>query len=140
MLSFLLGLGLMATTSVMGSTSTTSGEYPATTSQDISSSSIRSLITHYSGLYGVSGRDMTDTVQCESNFNAYAINPVDPSYGVAQFGTSTFYWYAQLSGIDKPDIWDVDDQIHTMGYMWSKGLAYRWTCARRLGYLPSKGG
>lgn len=79
---------------------------------------------------------MSKVITCESGGNRLAINRNDPyggSKGIAQFLQPTFDHYSKLAGIKNGDIWNVDDQLNTMGYMFSKSQEHQWSCARKLG-------
>lgn len=84
--------------------------------------------------YDLSYQDMHKTIDCESTWNPNAFNPNDPngSRGIAQFQSPTFYYYAKQLGLYKPDIWNPFTQIEVMSFMWSRGLAYHWSCWNNL--------
>lgn len=125
------------------STTTVSDSVYGTTSPttiELSSTTIKSFIRHYSELYGVSYNEMYLTIDCESGFNTHAVNPNDPSYGIAQFTPPTFYHFAPLAGIQKPDIGSTTEQLQTMAFMFSIGKADRWTCHRLIFDTPLEKG
>lgn len=94
--------------------------------------SIDNKIIRYADVYGVNAKSMRATLVCESGLNPKAHNPNDPSFGIAQFLKPTFYHYARILGITDPDIWDVDQQLQIMAYLFSTGEAKQWTCWRQL--------
>jgi soluble lytic murein transglycosylase-like protein len=97
---------------------------------------IPQLIAMYSTLYGVSYTDMYRTLKCESGFNPNALNATDGnggSRGIAQFQTSTFNKYSKEAGLIDPNVWNAEDSIHTMAYMFSKGQAGQWSCFKEVG-------
>lgn len=97
---------------------------------------VRQLIEqHASGLATSTRSEMLATVREESGYNTSAHNLSDPyggAIGCAQFLLPTFNTYAPLAGVTNLNIWDCDQQIQTMTYMFSIGEAKQWTCWRRL--------
>jgi len=138
MLPLLVALGLLASQTITSSTTTQNGVYEAKDPKPtlVSSSSPKQLLEAYSDLYGVSYAQMYYTIECESNFNPKAVNPKDPSYGIAQFVPSTFYRYASVAGIENPDIDNTAQQIQLMAYMFSIHQEHQWTCWRNLFNTP----
>jgi hypothetical protein len=133
MTNLLLFLGLMVS-SVNASTTTSNSVY-ATTSQEVievSSSTIQQLINSDSNHWGVSSSTMRAVIRCESGFRTDAFNPKDPSYGIAQFTPDTFYQFAPLAGITKPNIGSPIQQLWTMAYMMAHNKSHRWSCYRML--------
>jgi hypothetical protein len=129
--NLLLFLGLMVS-SVNASTTTSNSVY-ATTSQEVievSSSTIQTLINSDSEHWGVSSSTMRAVIGCESNFNPVAFNPKDPSFGIAQFTPDTFYQFAPLAGITKPNIGSPIQQLWVMSWAFAHNKAHRWTCWR----------
>lgn len=81
--------------------------------------------------YEVNAQLMRATISCESGFNESAYNGSDPyggAHGIAQFLKPTFYRYASQLKIESPDIWNTDQQLELMAYMFSIGEAKQWTC------------
>lgn len=73
---------------------------------------------------------------CESGINNKALNPKDSdgtrSVGLLQFKDKTFYKWAKLAQIDKPDIWNPIQQIVLYRWADEQGLNYHWGCYNRL--------
>lgn len=91
------------------------------------------LIVAYAVRYEVSITQMTGTIDCESQFYSKAYNPHDGhggAKGIGQFLQGTFDHYAPLAGVKKGDVWNAEDSIHVMAYMFSIGEAKQWTCWR----------
>lgn len=128
-------IGLSLTTSVANAVTT---EYIPVTiievKEPIRELSIDEKIVKYANQYGVNPQLMRKTIECESQFKETAYNASDPyggAFGVAQFLKPTFYRYAKIVKIENPDIWNTDQQLEIMGYMFSIGQAKQWTCARK---------
>ncbi len=68
--------------------------------------------------------------------NPNALNPKDtdglPAKGLLQFKDKTFYAWAKLAGISKPNIWDPIQQI--VLYQWAdeNDLLNHWGCYNKL--------
>lgn len=80
-------------------------------------------------------QEIYKTIEAESNFSATAHNLKDPhggAKGIAQFLQPTYDHYSKGAGVVQGDIWDVDNQIKTMVYMFRIGEAKQWTAWRRL--------
>ena len=97
---------------------------------------VKQLIEQYGSDLATSTREqILGTIRAESGFNPAAHNKSDPeggAIGCAQYLTSTFNHYAPLAGIKDLNIWDCEQQIQTMTYMFKIGEAKQWTCWRRL--------
>ena len=96
--------------------------------------SIDSKIVKYANQYGVNPQLINKTIECESGFKETAYNASDPyggAFGVAQFLKPTFYYYADVLRIQNPDIWNTDQQLEIMSYMFSIGQAKQWTCYKK---------
>lgn len=97
---------------------------------------VKLLVDKYADKYGVSRQYLHRVVACESGYNHKAYNGKDKhktsigSLGVSQFAISTFTGYAQKMGKDYTDPYNPEQALDVMGYMFSKGLSYHWTCAR----------
>jgi hypothetical protein len=131
-MQFLLFLGLIVSASTTPSNSPLLSQY-GTTSQEVievSSSTIQQLINSDSEHWGVSSSTMRDVIKCESGFRTDAFNPKDPSYGIAQFTPDTFYQFAPLAGITKPNIGSPIQQLWVMSWAFAHNKAHRWTCWR----------
>jgi len=105
------------------------------TTIEVKELTIDQKITKYANQYGVNPQSITKTIECESRFKETAYNASDPyggAFGVAQFLKPTFYYYAKIVRIENPDIWNTDQQLEIMSYMFSIGQAKQWTCARNL--------
>lgn len=102
----------------------------------LSTTTIQGIISSSSLAYNQNSKVISAVLNCESGFDPFAYNPKDPggSYGIAQFGTSTFYHFAPQIGIKNPDVWNPEQEIDTMAYMFSLGekTRRRWTCYRDL--------
>jgi hypothetical protein len=96
-------------------------------------------IDRYALKYAVSSSVMRKTIRCESNFNPKAVNWSDShalskgSHGIAQFSKETIKGFGKAIGIENADPYNVDHSLEIMAYMFSKGQARHWTCARRIG-------
>ena len=96
------------------------------------------VITYNSDKYQVDSESISKTIHCESRNNPKAINKNDPnggSKGIAQFQTKTFYNYAKKINIKNPDIWNVEQQVEVMAYMFSINQQKQWSCARIVGII-----
>lgn len=98
---------------------------------------IDDLLRKFSAQYGVKYSEMHRTMMCESGGNPLAVNRHDPhggAHGLMQFLRPTFYKYAPLAGIKKPDINNPAHQVQTAAFMFAIGEKSQWTCARKLGF------
>jgi soluble lytic murein transglycosylase-like protein len=89
------------------------------------------LVEYYSEKYKVIEKEMLAVINCESGFNPLALNKGDPnggSKGIAQFQQETFDRYSQELKIENPDIWNVEQQIEVMAYMFSLKEQHQWSC------------
>ncbi len=88
--------------------------------------------THYfAEKYGSSSSQLGKVMFCESRNNPKAWNKNDPnggSKGLMQFQTSTFYKNAARIGIEKPDIWNQQQQIEVAAYMFAQKQQHQWSC------------
>jgi soluble lytic murein transglycosylase-like protein len=69
---------------------------------------------------------------CESSFRQYALGRAGEK-GVFQFMPRTFEANARRLGYTLADIWDVRAQARVAAEMMSRGQAWQWTCARKIG-------
>lgn len=89
---------------------------------------------------GVDTDAVYDVIDCESSWNPNAHNSEDShasskgSHGLAQFSRDTIRHYGKEIGINNADPYNPDHALQVMLYMWSKGQARQWSCARHLGY------
>ena len=96
---------------------------------------VKELVTKYQSKWGVS--DMHRVVACESSYNYRAVNWNDShklskgSHGVAQFSRQTLESYAKQMGKDYNDPYNPEQALDVMGYMFSKGLQYHWSCYKK---------
>ena len=82
---------------------------------------------------------MQKVIECESrgdnnaigDKNYYKNGKISPSYGIAQFQKSTFYWMSELSGI-YGDINNENDQLILMKWAFDNGYASHWSCYKIL--------
>lgn len=99
---------------------------------------IKELVGHYAWKYQVSGNKMLEVLTCESGLNQNAYNGKDShalsqgSHGIAQYSSETFNYYSKLTGIENGSPYNVEDAIKTMAYMFSRGLAFHWSCYTKL--------
>lgn len=86
--------------------------------------------------------EIRSVVFCESGNknnplgNPKALNPKDtdglPAKGLLQFKDKTFYSWAKLAGIEKPDIWNPIQQIVLYRWADEQGLSWHWGCYSKL--------
>jgi len=100
---------------------------------------IQEYIAKYAEEYNISPKALESTLKCESQYNPNAINYNDGgkgkhSIGVMQFQESTFNLWEKKLGEDL-DYYSYHDSIKLGAYMFSKGQAKQWTCARKLGLV-----
>lgn len=95
------------------------------------STTTEGLIARYSAFYEVSEASLAAVIACESKGNPKAWNKTDPqggAKGIAQFLQPTFDTWSKRAGIKSGDVWDKEDSIKTMAYMWSMNQQSQWTC------------
>lgn len=129
MLSFLAGMALLAISSP--ETAYAQSLQMATFPISEYATTTGGLIAHYASEFDVSEEEMAQTVQCESQGNERAWNRSDPhggAKGIAQFLQPTFNTWSKRAGVKNGDVWDKEDAIKTMAYMFSVGEAKQWTC------------
>lgn len=90
------------------------------------STSTSALITQDSALYGVSGRDMARTIQCESGGNPGAVGDQGTSYGLAQIHLIAH------ADVTKGEALDPEFAVRWMARQFALGNQSIWTCARML--------
>ena len=76
--------------------------------------------------WGVSYGWLLRVATCESGLNPSAQNPSGAS-GLFQFMPGTYFLYASRIG-ETRSYWDAYGSANVAGYMFSRGLAYQWTC------------
>ena len=86
--------------------------------------------------------DIVSVARCESGNknnplgNPKALNPKDsdglPAKGLLQFKDKTFYSWAKLIGISKPNIWDPIQQIVLYRWADENDLLNHWGCYQKL--------
>lgn len=106
-----------------------------TEEQLLAQMSVKELVAHFADKYNTSSIQLEKVMFCESSGNPKAWNKKDPgvgSKGIFQFQEGTFYSYAARVGIENPDIWNNTHQAQVASYMFSKGLAYHWSCYKKL--------
>ena len=68
--------------------------------------------------------------------NPKALNPKDsdglPAKGLLQFKDKTFYGWAKLVGIEKPDIWNPIQQIVVFRWAEDNNLLGHWGCLKKV--------
>lgn len=92
------------------------------------SANVANAIRYWANYYGVGQWWLFAVAACESSFNPGAYNSSSGVSGLFQFMPSTFWAYGGH------DLWDPWDQSRVAAYMFSRGLAFHWHCARLLGY------
>jgi soluble lytic murein transglycosylase-like protein len=110
---------------------------PVDTIQEMSTSTVVSLIKKYSDIYKVDSEKAKKIAYCESSYIAHAHNPNDPndgSFGVYQFQRKTFSTFASDMG-EQLNINNPEDNIKVAIYAFSKNKYSHWSCARKLGYV-----
>lgn len=80
------------------------------------------LITHYSGVYGVSREKLYATLKCESNLYPGAIGDGGTSYGVAQIHLPAH------PSITKAQALDPDFAVRFAAKQFSLGHQAMWSC------------
>jgi hypothetical protein len=94
--------------------------------------SVRQIIVKQAVFYATPIQPLLQVALCESTMRVDAFNPRDvdglPAYGLFQFKMATFLRYAKLAGIEKPDIWNAEQQAKTAAYMFSTGQKKQWGC------------
>ena len=50
------------------------------------------------------------------------------AYGIAQFWENTFYWFAEMSGLENPDWKNKEQQIILLDWGLKNGYGEHWSC------------
>lgn len=85
--------------------------------------------------YHLDQERFSKVIFCEGGYNPKALNSSDPyggSRGVGQFLQRTFDHYKVLAGLPDGDVWNPDDAIEVVGYMWSIDQQNQWSVYRIL--------
>lgn len=74
------------------------------------------------------------SIECESQFNQFAVGDHGAARNVAQFHKPTFLWLQKLAGPDYADLKyeDAKAQITLMAWAIKHGYGDQWTCYRHL--------
>lgn len=134
MLKYILTVGLAITLTASIANAVTIEPKTVTVVEVKKYTSIDDKIVKYANQYNVNPQLINKTIECESGFIETAYNASDPyggAFGVAQFLKPTFYYYADVLRIKNPDIWDTDQQLEIMSYMFSIGQAKQWSCYKK---------
>ena len=67
---------------------------------------------------------------CESSNRHEGVWGLAGEYGIAQFKERTFYWMAELAGLDNPDWKNKGQQLYLLDWAIAEGLEGHWTCSR----------
>lgn len=54
------------------------------------------------------------------------------AYGIAQFWEKTFYWFADMAGLENPDWYNKEQQLYLLEWGLRNGYAHHWTCWQKL--------
>lgn len=103
--------------------------------QEVSSTTVVSLIKKYADQFGVNEQILNKVVNCESGYDPTIVGDHGLAYGPAQFHESTFDNFAKQYGVEL-DYKNPEDQIELMAWAFKQGNEYMndWTCAVTLGY------
>lgn len=78
-------------------------------------------------------KEICDIVSCESNWKHEGVwGDNGKAYGIAQFWEGTFYWLAELAGLEKPNWKSKEQQLYLLNWALDNGHANNWTCYRKL--------
>ena len=91
-----------------------------------SGGSATDAIAQAAARWGVSYSWLLRVASCESGLNPGAHNPSGAS-GLFQFMPGTYFLYASQIG-ETRSYWDSYGSANVAGYMFSRGLAYQWSC------------
>jgi hypothetical protein len=84
-------------------------------------------ISAASARWGVSYWWLLRVAQCESGLNSGAYNRYSGASGLFQFMPGTFWSYAARIGEGR-SYWNPYASANVAAYMFSRGLAYEWSC------------
>jgi hypothetical protein len=73
--------------------------------------------------------ELKKVAYCESRYNPQAVGDHGLAKGILQFHQGTFNTYSNQIG-EQLQYESTYDQIKVANYMWNKGQAHQWTCAR----------
>lgn len=103
------------------------------TEYELKQYSVTALLEYYAQEYNTPIKPLLKVGWCESQYNEKAHNKTDPNGGsknYMQFQNKTFYAYAKILDIEKPDIWDKVQIAQVSAYMFSIGEGKQWTTYR----------
>ena len=92
---------------------------------------LKDYVAYVADFYNLSYQDMDRVIECESSYNQNSSNPKSSAKGIAQFLDGSFKWFAGMYEDEKGRKLDrnsAKDNIALMGYSWSKGYKYHWSC------------
>lgn len=75
---------------------------------------------------------MNQIMMCESSMRPNVWGDDGKSYGIAQFRKETFYEFAHMAHIYRPNWFNTDQQIYLLAWGLDHGYAKRWTCYRKI--------
>lgn len=83
---------------------------------------------------GIPPQQEVKTIECESQFNQFAVGDHGKARSVAQFHEPTFDYFKKLAGPAYADLkyTDAKDQITLMAWAIKHGHGNDWSCYRRL--------
>ena len=87
---------------------------------------LKGQIINASAVYGIDPVKIIKTIECESNFNRWAVGDNGAAVSVAQYHWSTFQRYCH------GNYWVAEDQIECAVRMIAEGGARNWTCYTKL--------
>lgn len=98
----------------------------------LSDYTVTELVGHYSSIYGVSAVQMTNTIQCESQFNENAVGDHGTSFGLVQIHNPI------AQGVTIQEAKDKVFAIRFMAQAFAEGHQSRWSCYTTLYSVKSK--
>ena len=87
---------------------------------------LKQQIVDISTVYGIDPEKIKKTIECESNYNRWAVGDQGAAFGIAQFHWPTFERYCH------GNYYSAEDQINCMVEMIAKGGQKNWTCFTKL--------
>lgn len=122
MLAFLVSLMMTSTSPSVLSVPVVSTTLQSTKTE-LTIDKLKSLATEKAEEHGLNVQKFLDVINCESQWDRYAVGDHGTSFGLAQLHYPTRDWGIATSTAYEPDV-----ALEIMASAWARGEASRWSC------------